>query len=198
MHDLAIIGAGPAGMTALLYATLYGLDAICIGDHIGGKLNLAPDIHDYPGIPLIKGTAVIEGLSAQLKSVNQSVVVDEVVRIVNNQNHFVLTTRHGANLDAETILFATGNGNKQKENRVARLAIPLGVVVEKGLLVVDSGYMTGIQGIFACGDCVVYPYSLEQLVTAVSGGACAAATIYEYLEQTPPPIFWGKAQIKRI
>ena len=47
MLDVAIIGAGAAGLTAALYAKLYQLETICIGDKIGGKLVTAPFIIDY-------------------------------------------------------------------------------------------------------------------------------------------------------
>ena len=57
--DLIIIGSGPSGLTALFYACLYKLTALCIGNDTGGKVKLAPNIIDYPGIESINGKVFV-------------------------------------------------------------------------------------------------------------------------------------------
>ncbi len=84
MLDTLIVGAGPAGLTALLYSYLYGLDAVCIGDVFGGKAMLAPGIVDYPGVAKIDGKEFIERLFAQMSEAKTQVLKDRVTLIQPN------------------------------------------------------------------------------------------------------------------
>jgi len=58
--------------------------------------------------------------------------------------------------------------------------------------------MTSRPGIFAAGDCLIYPFSLEQLTTTVASAVQATAYIFEYVKGKHAPIMWGKAAIPRL
>lgn len=202
LNDVAIVGAGPTGLTALLYASMYRLRAVCIGDEIGGKLNLAPEIIDYPGFESTSGKEFIAHLQAQVYKFQGQIEAREISEIrtvdAHGETQFQLQVGVGKAQYAKTVLFATGNGNKQRVNRGANLAQDLGVTLERGLFLIEKNGQTSIKGIFAAGDCVVYPVSLEQLVTAVSSAVQAVAGVYELLLQKRPPLLWGEAKIGRV
>ncbi|WP_455645806.1 NAD(P)/FAD-dependent oxidoreductase [Methanosphaera sp.] len=68
MYDLVIIGAGPAGLTAGIYAGRAGLNAIILdAGQSGGTVNTAPLIENYPGIDKIPGTELMKSMTEQTK-----------------------------------------------------------------------------------------------------------------------------------
>lgn len=199
MYDTVIIGAGPAGLTALLYATGYGLNTLCIGDTIGGKLLHAPDILNYPGIENISGDAFVESLTRQVARVNGKVEQKIVGQITYDQTQqaFTITCSDNITLTTKSIILATGNGNKQKENMAIKLCAQLNISTQEGRVDIDKNGMTNIKGIFAAGDCVVFPHSLEQLANAVATGISAATGSYGFLKNEKSPILWGNSKIPR-
>jgi thioredoxin reductase len=199
MYDVIIIGAGPSGLTALLYAKHYNLNALCIGDAIGGKLIKAPGIIDYPGYEKIEGKEFIDHLMSQLKTLDANVVEKKVTYVGKSldKNIFSVKTEDGASYEAQSLIISAGNGTKQVENRVLELSKLLGVTMNNNLVHVDSFGRTNIDGVFASGDCIAFPTSLEQLTTAVSTGITAAAGVYFFLKNEKPPILWGNAKIPR-
>ncbi len=202
MEDLVIIGAGPAGLAALLYANLYGLSALCIGKPIGGKLLTAPFIIDYPGIEGISGKDFVTLQLSQIQKTNGRIIEQRVSSITpeqqNNQTMFTVTTENGTKQQAKTVLIATGNMNKQSDKGILEIVNGLGLESRNGLLVVNPSMTTDVLGVFAAGDCIVYPFSLEQLATAVSTAITAAGSMYEYLKSGKPPILWGNTKIPRM
>ena len=67
MYDLIIIGAGPAGLTASIYASCLGLKHLVIGKIVGGQMIFAPDILNYPGFEEISGKELTEKMLNQVK-----------------------------------------------------------------------------------------------------------------------------------
>lgn len=200
MLDTVIIGLGPSGLTALLYSGMYGLNVVGIGDQIGGKLAFAPSIIDYPGIVNIHGKDFVENLLSQLKEKQTNPLTDEVLTVAKsktNTNVFQITTKDGQIYESKTLLMATGNGAKRKVNQAQQMLAPFNVTFNQGLVQVNSTYETNVNNIFACGDCISYPASLEQLATAVTTGIGAIAAIFERLRGKKPPILWGKSQLPR-
>jgi thioredoxin reductase len=197
MFDVIIIGAGPAGLTTLLYAAHYGLKCVCIGDTIGGKFLLAPDAINYPGIPNTTGPEFIKNLCLQLSKVQTTYVQDFVLSILKLDSRFKITTSKGSSFETKTVVIATGNGKKQRENHADKLAAQLGLPTENGFISAGVNGMTSRPGVFVAGDCCKYPESFEQLSTAVSSGIWTAAGVYEYLKNEKAPILWGTAKIPR-
>jgi thioredoxin reductase len=202
MLDVLIIGAGPAGLTALMFATMYGLDVMCVGKEIGGKAATAPGIKDYPGMPNLEGRDFVAGLMQQLEDVGAKVEENEVVDIEAGntdggaEQSFTVKTVDGKIYEARTLIIAVGNINKQPQKIMIKLLENLDIKTEEGFI---QSYIekTTKSGIFAAGDCILYPESLEQLVTATSTGADAAAQAYEMLKGEKPPILWGTSKIPR-
>lgn len=201
MKDATIIGAGPSGLTALLYTTMYGLDAVCIGDVIGGKLLIAPGIIDYPGITEINGKEFIARIVTQLervKAVFEAKTVREVQKVEGKESYFEVFCEDNSHFQSKTVVIATGNPNKQAGNKAHSLGQMLNLNHRNKQYLVDIHMMTNVSGVFAAGDCVSYPYSFEQLATSVAAGIKAAGGIYRYLSGKYPPILWGKTKIPRF
>jgi thioredoxin reductase len=203
MLDLLIIGSGPAGLTALMFSTMYGLDVLCLGKEFGGKVAIAPGIKDYPGMPNLEGKDFVVGLKEQLDGIGAKYEQNEVVDIEISQNDdgetqcFKVKTSDDKVYEAKTLILAVGNINKQPQKIMVKLLEELEIDTDRGFI---ESYLekTNKSGIFAAGDCILYPESLEQLVTATSTGADAAAQVYEMLKKEKPPILWGKAKIPRM
>lgn len=204
MYDTLIIGAGPAGLTALLFAKKYGLNVVCIGKEIGGKLLYAPHIKDYPGMQNVPGKEFVSNLLTQINEVGGVIELDEVNSIVIYQNNegtaasYKITTKNSKSYETKTLILAVGNINKQPKEIIIKLLNTLNIPVNNGFIKSSfENEKAVLAGIFAAGDCVIYPESLEQLVTATSTGADAAAKVYEFIKKEKSPLLWGTTKIVR-
>ncbi len=83
MHDLIIIGAGPAGLGASIYASRYKLNHLVIGAEIGGQVTEAWEIENYAGIESISGKELMEKFRRQTEELG-GMIVQASVNIVSN------------------------------------------------------------------------------------------------------------------
>ncbi len=109
MIDVAVIGAGPAGNTAALYAARAGRRvAVVQGHQPGGQLVTTAEIENWPGERLIGGPALMERLMAQVAGLGVATIDDAVVAAATPGGHHRLSLASGASLDARTVIVATG------------------------------------------------------------------------------------------
>jgi thioredoxin-disulfide reductase len=108
-YDLIIIGAGPAGVSAAIYASRQKLNLLVISREMGGQIGKKTvDIENYPGFNKISGPELIKTFEEQLKINNIEVVYDEVVKIIKDENIFKITTELGDNYESRAVITATG------------------------------------------------------------------------------------------
>ncbi len=81
VYDLIIIGSGPAGLTASIYASCYHLKHLVIGGILGGQLQLAPDILNFPGFESISGKELTQKMFDQAIKRGGELVTQSVTRI---------------------------------------------------------------------------------------------------------------------
>ena len=114
MHDVGIIGGGPAGIAASIYLKRAGFDIVLFEkNEIGGLLNNANIVENYPGFPRgIKGYELCNLMNAHLKRWNIYPVKEEVIEIEFKNNCFNLTTKKGIE-NFKYIIFATGTNPKK-------------------------------------------------------------------------------------
>jgi thioredoxin reductase len=203
MDDVIIIGAGPAGLSAGLFCGLFKLKTRVIGTNIGGELKLAPMIFDYPGIKSIKGSEWLENTLSQLKETSVPVIEETITKASASANEklqkiFNLTTETN-NYSAFSIILAVGNKKRRPEYTGIKLATDLGVETKREEFIKTNDLLnTNVVGVFAAGNCIAFPQSIEQLVDAAAQGTKAASQAYQYLKKQKPPILWGKASIPNL
>ena len=107
---VAIIGSGPAGWTAAIYAARALLQPVVIaGLQPGGQLTITTDVENYPGFAdVIQGPWLMEQMRAQAEHVGTEIIEDIVVRADLSQRPFRLTLDSGTEMLAETVIISTG------------------------------------------------------------------------------------------
>ncbi|WP_420478028.1 thioredoxin-disulfide reductase [Brevundimonas sp. FT23028] len=107
---VAIIGSGPAGWTAAIYAARALLQPVVIaGLQPGGQLTITTDVENYPGFAdVIQGPWLMEQMQKQAEHVGTEVIHDIVVKADLSQRPFRLTLDSGTEMLAETVIISTG------------------------------------------------------------------------------------------
>jgi thioredoxin reductase (NADPH) len=113
-YRVAIIGSGPAGWTAALYAARADLAPIVIeGPQPGGQLTITTEVENYPGVPNgIQGPMMMETFRAQAERFGAEVLLDVVTDVDFEARPFRLTLDSGFNLTADAIIVASGASAK--------------------------------------------------------------------------------------
>src|SRR6476661_11147485 len=107
---VAIVGSGPAGYTAAVYAARAMLEPILIqGIQPGGQLTITTDVENYPGFAeVIQGPWLMEQMEKQAEHVGTRLVADQVVKLDLAQRPFRLQCDSGDVYLADTVILATG------------------------------------------------------------------------------------------
>jgi thioredoxin reductase (NADPH) len=107
---IVIIGSGPAGYTAAIYAARAMLEPVLIqGIQPGGQLTITTDVENYPGFAdVIQGPWLMEQMEKQAAHVGTKIVTDLVIKLELAQRPFRLTCDSGDVYLAETVILATG------------------------------------------------------------------------------------------
>lgn len=107
---LIVLGSGPAGLTAAIYAARAGLQPIVIqGIQPGGQLTTTTDVENYPGFrDVIQGPWLMEEMQAQAEHVGTRMVWDHIERVELNGRPFRLHGDSGTTYLADTLVIATG------------------------------------------------------------------------------------------
>jgi thioredoxin reductase (NADPH) len=150
MHDLAIIGAGPAGLTAALYAGRFRMDSLVLERmSAGGQIILSPTIDNYPGFPAGLSTEeLVERFKNQAEEVGMVIRNAQISGIKEVSGGFSLAAT-GEEFNAKTIIVATGAFPR-------RLKIP------------GEDRLTG-KGVSYCGTCDG-PLFREKEIAVIGGG----------------------------
>ncbi|MCK5319896.1 thioredoxin-disulfide reductase [Candidatus Parcubacteria bacterium] len=152
MFDTIIIGAGPAGFTAGIYAARREMKTMIIAKEPGGQVALASEIENYPGFKSIESYDLITKMQDQVKALGVEIKIDEVKKIEKqNDDSFVLYTAK-EKYQSKTIIIAMGLSPR-------RLAIP------------GENEFNG-KGVSYCANCDG-PFYKDKTVAIVGGGNAA-------------------------
>lgn len=118
MYDLAIIGGGPAGVAAGVYAARKRLKTVFIAETFGGQSTDSLDIQNWIGTPHIPGPELAKALEAHLREYAADVVTlqtgERAHKVEKSPAGFSITTDKGA-YEAKTVLIATGGSRRKLE-----------------------------------------------------------------------------------
>lgn len=117
MYDLIIIGGGPAGLTAAIYAIRKRLNVTILSKDLGGKTNYRlalPWVEDYQ---VIKGLEIVNKFRNELEYLDFACKIGTVEKIEKKGDHFITKTAGGTNLEARAVILASGA-------RQARMDVP--------------------------------------------------------------------------
>lgn len=108
-EELVIIGSGPAGLTAAIYASRGQLAPVMIaGPQPGGQLTITTDVEDYPGFENgVQGPELVEIMRKQAEKFGTQIVSDEVTEVDFSNRPFVVKTRN-QEYKAKSVIIATG------------------------------------------------------------------------------------------
>ena len=118
-EKVVIIGSGPAGLTAALYAARARLEPLVIsGNQLGGQISITNEVENYPGFPNgTTGPELVELMRNQAEVFGARMVIDEVTEVnLTTGSPFTLTT-HSETYEAEALIVTVGASSK-------RLGIP--------------------------------------------------------------------------
>jgi thioredoxin reductase (NADPH) len=114
IHDVVIIGSGPAGLTAALYTARATLEPVVIegtfdGGPTGGQLTLTTDVENYPGFPEgVMGPQLIMDMRTQAERFGTHYVTEDVVEVDLTSDPKRLKTASGAEILTRSLIIATG------------------------------------------------------------------------------------------
>ena len=113
MYDILIVGGGPAGLTAAIYAARAGKTvAVLERETPGGQIVSAPLVENYPGILSISGAELAQKKTEQAKSLGAELLSAEATGLSKTQNGFLVSCADGA-LEARTVILATGASHRK-------------------------------------------------------------------------------------
>ncbi len=152
LYDVAIVGSGPAGLSASIYASRYKLKNIVFGKLPGGTITEAHMVCNYPGLENISGIELGQKMLKQVQNLGAQYLPLSVVDVKKENEIFKILTDDQKEYFAKTIIFATGTDRN-------KLAIPK-----------EDEYLG--RGLSYCVTCDAMFY--KEKVVAVIGGSSAA------------------------
>ena len=154
-HRLIIVGSGPAGYTAAIYAARANLEPLVIAGSVtaGGELMNTTDVENFPGFPDgVQGPDLMENMRAQAERFGATVVYDDVTELDLTPGAHSIVTALGSRYTAEAVILATGSAYRE-----------LGLPNEKNL----SGH-----GVSWCATCDGF-FFRDHHIAVIGGGDSA-------------------------
>lgn len=109
LYDIIVVGGGPAGLTAAVYARRAGKSVLVLEkDALGGQITWSPKVENYPAVPSISGMDLGNRMAEQAMEMGAEVEIDEVLRIEDCGSHKHVVGSFGAEYDGRAVILAAG------------------------------------------------------------------------------------------
>lgn len=160
MADIIIVGAGPAGLSAAIYARRAGMNTVVFeAESYGGQIINTPEIENYPAIAKISGFDFADGLYKQAEALGAEIKFDKVTEIRPVEGGFEVATEYSGTETCKAVVLAVGAKNRH-----------MGIAREEELMGKGVSYCATCDGAFYKGKTV-----------AVTGGGNTAVEDAIYL-----------------
>lgn len=114
IKDVAIVGGGPAALTAAIYASRGGLDTIVIGGYDGGQLSTTTHVENFPGFPEgIDGSELVGKMKSQAEKFGSEIIEESAVEIHLEEDNNRIITDQNKEIIAKSVILATGSNPKK-------------------------------------------------------------------------------------
>ncbi len=185
MYDIVVIGAGPAGLTAALYARRADKKVLVVEkETFGGQITYSPKVENYPGIARMSGSEFADMLVEQVLSMGAEIELDTVVSIEKNGGGSFTVKTEGTSYECRSVIIAAGSKHRT-----------LGLPREEELVGEGVSYCAVCDGAFYAGkDIAVIGGGNSALQEAVLlSESCRSVTLIQNL-----PFFTGEAKLLEI
>lgn len=160
MRDIIIIGAGPAGLTAGIYAARAGKSSIILeSDYFGGQIATSPEVENYPSIKKISGFELANNMVEQAADLGVEMDIDRITALTAEQDGSFTLSGENGKYKAKSVIIACGAKNRQ-----------LGLPKEKAFIGSGISYCALCDGAF-----------FKDKIVAVNGGGNTALEEAIYL-----------------
>jgi thioredoxin-disulfide reductase len=179
MYDLIIIGGGPAGIAAGIYAARKKINTLLITDGLGGQSVVSAEIQNWIGTPSISGFDLAKNLEDHLRAQKGIEIVDDnrIVAVQKREDgSFSLTTKNGKTYETKYVLLVSGSSRK-------KLGVP-GEAAFEG------------KGVVYCSICDA-PLFGEKTVAVVGGGNSALESVIDLLPYASKIYLMVRSEILR-
>ena len=155
-----ILGSGPAGLTAAIYAARANLQPVIVaGMQPGGQMTITSDVENYPGFPdVVQGPWLMEQMQKQAENVGTRIVSDLVTKIDLSKRPFTCLGDTGDTYTADTLIISTGASARW-----------LGLPTEKKF----QGF-----GVSACATCDGFFFRGKEVAVVGGGNTAVEEALY--------------------
>lgn len=159
-HTLIILGSGPAGCTAAIYAARAGIQTTLIrGMQPGGQLTITTEVENYPGFPnMVQGPWLMEQMEQQAQHCGATLIADHIKQATLQTHPFSLVGESGTTYTCDSLIIATGASAKW-----------LGIPSEQAF----QG-----KGVSACATCDGMFYRNKEVVVVGGGNSAMEEALY--------------------
>jgi len=194
MYDLLVVGAGPAGLTAAIYARRAGKTVVVIEKStFGGQITFSPKIENYPGFEMISGNELADKMVSQAIGLGAEIELGEVSGIRKEGVKYI-TTADGTDYESYAVVVASGAAHRR-----------LGLEGEEELIGHGISFCAVCDGAFYAGkDVIVVGGGNSAIVEAsLLAETCKSLTIVQNLptltgEKTAAEALLAKKNVKAI
>ncbi len=160
IYDTVIVGAGPAGISAAIYAVRKRMNFLLVSESVGGQVLTSGDIENFLGYAEIDGVQFVDRMVSQMKHLGIEPLLDRVVSARREGDHFLLETLSGRRIPTRTLLLCTGSEHR-------KLNVP------------GEREFTG-RGVSYCYTCDA-PFFRDMKVAVVGGGNAGFEAVEQLL-----------------
>ena len=173
MYDVIVVGGGPAGMTAALYALRNGKTALVIEKNgFGGQITHSPKVENYPGFLQMSGNEFADKMLDQILAQGAQIEFEQVIQVRDEGDHKTVLTEEGSAFEGRTVVLATGVKHRL-----------LGLPGEEGLIGEGISFCAVCDGDFYAGKrvCVAGGGNSALQEALLLADKCAEVTVLQDL-----------------